>query len=110
MLRISVKIQIAQQTKISNDLLIIARIESFIFNKGLKDALLRAEMYSKAGADAIMIHSKEKTANEVFKFSKVLSNPNFLNLWLLYQVLTQALLKINLRKMVLVSLFTLTKC
>ena len=64
------KIQIAQQTKISNDLLIIARIESFIFNKGLKDALLRAEMYSKAGADAIMIHSKEKTANEVFKFSK----------------------------------------
>ena len=27
-------------------------------------------MYSKAGADAIMIHSKEKTANEVFKFSK----------------------------------------
>ncbi len=64
------KIQIAQRTKISNDLLIIARIESFIFNKGLKDALLRAEMYSKAGADAIMIHSKEKTANEVFKFSK----------------------------------------
>ena len=45
-----------------------------------------------------MIHSKEKTANEVFKFSKSFINPNFLNLWLLYQVLTQAITEDQLKK------------
>ncbi len=54
----------------SNDFLVIARIESFILGKGLKDALKRAEIYSKAGADAILIHSKEKTPNEIFSFAK----------------------------------------
>mgnify|MGYP006077376651 CR=1 FL=1 len=54
----------------SNDFLVIARIESFILGKGLKDALRRAEIYSKAGADAILIHSKEKTPNEIFSFAK----------------------------------------
>ena len=63
------KISLAKETKISNDLFIIARIESFIFNKGLKDALHRAEMYSKAGADAIMIHSKANNPKEIFAFS-----------------------------------------
>ncbi len=53
-----------------NDFLVIARIESFIVGKGLKDALKRAEVYSKAGADAILIHSKEKTPNEIFAFAK----------------------------------------
>ena len=54
----------------SNDFLVIARIESFIVGKGLKDALNRAEIYSKAGADAILIHSKEKTPSEIFTFAK----------------------------------------
>jgi phosphoenolpyruvate phosphomutase len=54
----------------SNDFMVIARIESFIVGKGLKDALKRAEIYSKAGADAILIHSKEKTTNEIFAFAK----------------------------------------
>ena len=54
----------------SNDFLVIARIESFIVGKGLKDALSRAEIYSKAGADAILIHSKEKTPAEIFSFAK----------------------------------------
>jgi len=54
----------------SNDFLVIARIESFIVGKGLKDALNRAEIYSKAGADAILIHSKEKTPAEIFSFAK----------------------------------------
>ncbi len=56
--------------RISNDFMVIARIESFILGKGLKDALKRAEIYSKAGADAILIHSKEKTPNEIFSFAK----------------------------------------
>ena len=54
----------------SKDFMVIARVESFIVGKGLKDALKRAEVYSKAGADAILIHSKEKTPNQIFKFAK----------------------------------------
>ena len=54
----------------SEDFMVIARIESFIVGKGLKDALKRAEVYSKAGADAILIHSKEKTPAEVFSFAR----------------------------------------
>ncbi len=54
----------------SNDFMVIARIESFIVGKGLNDALKRAEIYSKAGADAILIHSKEKTPFEIFSFAK----------------------------------------
>jgi len=54
----------------SKDFMVIARIESFILGKGLKDALKRAEIYSKAGADAILIHSKEKTPKEIFTFAK----------------------------------------
>ncbi len=54
----------------SQDFMVIARIESFILGKGLKDALNRAEIYSKAGADAILIHSKEKTPSQIFSFAK----------------------------------------
>ena len=54
----------------SKDFMVIARIESFIVGKGLNDALKRAEIYSKAGADAILIHSKEKSPKEIFSFSK----------------------------------------
>ena len=54
----------------SQDFMVIARIESFIVGKGLKDALNRAEIYSKAGADAILIHSKKKTPGEIFSFAK----------------------------------------
>ena len=53
-----------------NDFMVIARIESLILKKGLKDSLNRAEIYSKAGADAILIHSKHKNPNEIFSFAK----------------------------------------
>jgi len=64
------KIIKAKDTKISDDFLIIARIESFILGKSLVDALKRAEAYSKAGADAILIHSKDSTPSKVFSFAK----------------------------------------
>ena len=64
------KIKTICNSRNSNDFLFIARIESFILGKGLNDALKRAEIYSKAGADAILIHSKEKTPNEIFSFAK----------------------------------------
>ena len=64
------KIKQICKSRQSNDFLVIARIESFIVGKGLNDALKRAEVYSKAGADAILIHSKEITPNEIFAFAK----------------------------------------
>jgi phosphoenolpyruvate phosphomutase len=64
------KIKQICKTRNSNDFLAIARIESFIVGKGLNNALKRAEIYSKAGADAILIHSKEKTPKEIFSFAK----------------------------------------
>ncbi len=64
------KIKKICDTRHSADFMVIARIESFIVGKGLQDALKRAEVYSKAGADAILIHSKEKTPIEIFSFAK----------------------------------------
>jgi len=64
------KISQACKSRQSKDFFVIARIESFILKKGLNDALKRAEVYSKAGADAILIHSKEKTPKEIFSFAK----------------------------------------
>ena len=64
------KIKKICNTRKSKNFMIIARIESFILGKGLGDALKRAEIYSKAGADAILIHSKQKTPAEIFSFAK----------------------------------------
>jgi len=64
------KIAAAKRSKVSEEFMIIARIESFILGKTLKDALKRANAYSKAGADAILIHSKENNPKQIFSFSK----------------------------------------
>ena len=75
------KIKKVCKTRQSKDFLVIARIESFVLGKGLNDALKRAEIYSKAGADAILIHNKEKTANQIFTFAKKFkNNKNFIPL------------------------------
>ncbi len=64
------KISIGKKAQSSDDFMIIARIESFILNKDVKDAMRRAKKYVEAGADGIMIHSKSKKPNEVFSFSR----------------------------------------
>tara|TARA_Y100001970_G_scaffold291718_1_gene429990 strand:- start:1153 stop:2460 length:1308 start_codon:yes stop_codon:yes gene_type:complete len=64
------KIKVAKKAKISDNFMIIARIESLILGKKIEDALKRADEYSKAGADAILIHSKEKNPKEIFAFAK----------------------------------------
>ena len=64
------KIRAGINSRISDDFLIIARIESLILEKGMKDALNRAKAYTRAGVDAIMIHSKKKNPKEIFQFSK----------------------------------------
>ena len=69
-LQFAKKIKKIVETRNSKDFMIIARIESFILNKGIEDAIKRAEIYSKAGADAILIHSKSRTPKEIFLFAK----------------------------------------
>jgi len=50
--------------------MIIARTEALIAEKGMPEALQRATAYETAGADAILIHSKKNTSDEVFEFSE----------------------------------------
>jgi len=67
----SKKINAGKNAKTTNEFFIIAKIESLVLKKGIKDAVKRAKAYIKAGADAIVIHSIEKTPKEVFKFCKI---------------------------------------
>jgi len=64
----SKKISDAVNAKKTEDFFVIARIESLILDKGIDDALIRAESYLKAGSDGILIHSKSKSEKEIFKF------------------------------------------
>lgn len=64
------KINKGKQSQITEDFMIIARIESLILKKGVYDALIRAKAYIESGADGIMIHSKEKDAKEIFDFCR----------------------------------------
>lgn len=62
------KITQGKKAQVTGDFMIIARIESLILKKGLQDALERAKAYIEAGADGIMIHSKEKEPSEILEF------------------------------------------
>ena len=63
------KLIAAKEAKESEDFMIIARIEALISGLGMKEALKRADAYEKAGADVILIHSKQKNPNEIFEFT-----------------------------------------
>lgn len=62
------KISSGKKALITEDFMIFARIESLILKKGMEDALARAKAYIDAGADGIMIHSREKDGSEIKKF------------------------------------------
>jgi|TARA_B110000444_G_scaffold253700_1_gene285002 phosphoenolpyruvate phosphomutase / 2-hydroxyethylphosphonate cytidylyltransferase len=62
------KISEGKKSQVTDDFMIIARIESLILEAGMEDALLRSKKYIDAGADAIMIHSKHKNPDEIFEF------------------------------------------
>ena len=64
------KISAGKSAQVTNDFMIIARVESLILKKGMQDAVDRAKAYLKAGADGIMIHSKEKSPDEILQFCK----------------------------------------
>jgi phosphoenolpyruvate phosphomutase len=62
------RLSIGKRAQITEDFMIIARIESLILDQGVDDAVRRAEAYIGAGADGIMIHSKRESPDEVFEF------------------------------------------
>mgnify|MGYP006082894071 CR=1 FL=1 len=70
------KISRGKLAQISDDFMIIARIESLILEAGMEDALTRADAYIKAGADGIMIHSKHKNPAEIIEFMQKFREKN----------------------------------
>ena len=64
----SAKIAAGKKAQLTDDFMIIARIESLILEKGMEDALERADAFVKAGADGIMIHSRKKDPAEILEF------------------------------------------
>ena len=63
------KIIAAREAKQNKEFMIIARTEALIAGMGMNEALKRAHAYEDAGADAILIHSKKNTPDEIFEFS-----------------------------------------
>ena len=63
------KIIAAQEAKENPNFMLIARTEALISGMGMKEAIKRANAYERAGADAILIHSKQDSPNEIFEFA-----------------------------------------
>ena len=64
------KIIAAIESKQNKNFMVIARVEALISGMGMDEALKRASAYEKAGADAILIHSKQNTPDEIFQFTE----------------------------------------
>ncbi len=64
----SAKIAAGKKAQLTDDFMIIARIESLILEQGMEDALARAHAFVAAGADGIMIHSRKKEPDEILEF------------------------------------------
>ena len=62
------KIIAAKNSKTNENFMIIARVEALIAGLGVDEATKSANAYEKAGADAILIHSKKETPDEIFEF------------------------------------------
>jgi len=63
------KIKAGKDSQTDPDFSIVARLEAFIAGRGLGEALKRAEAYHDAGADAVLVHSKQSTADEIVSFA-----------------------------------------
>lgn len=68
------KIKAAKDTQSDPDFCVVARVEALIAGLGQAEALRRAEAYYKAGADAILIHSKIASADQILDFMKAWQN------------------------------------
>ncbi|MDR1909184.1 MAG: phosphoenolpyruvate mutase [Spirochaetaceae bacterium] len=62
------KISVGKQAQVTRDFMIIARLESLIAGFPVSDALRRARAYVKAGADGVMIHSREEVGDDIREF------------------------------------------
>lgn len=62
------KIKAAKDTQQDSDFCVVARTEAFVVGRGLDEALNRADAYYRAGADAILVHSKIATSEEIISF------------------------------------------
>jgi len=62
------KINAGKESQVTDDFMIISRIESLILDAGMQDALDRSQAYIEAGTDVIMIHSRMKEPQEIFEF------------------------------------------
>ena len=65
------KIKAAKDTQYDSDFCVVARVEAFIAGWPIEEVIKRADAYCNAGADAILIHSKISTADQIFSFMKV---------------------------------------
>lgn len=72
----SEKIAAGKKAQLTDDFMIIARIESLILEQGMEDALNRARAFVKAGADGIMIHSRKKSPDEILEFCDAFRKEN----------------------------------
>jgi len=64
------KISEAKRAQVTDDFMVIARIESLILEAGMEDAIIRAKAFLQAGADGIMIHSRRKEPAEIMEFCR----------------------------------------
>lgn len=64
----------AVKDTVAEDLVLVARIEALIGGHGMNEALLRAHAYAGAGADAILIHSRKSSADEILSFVSAWQN------------------------------------
>jgi phosphoenolpyruvate phosphomutase len=62
------KLRAAKDTQRDPDFTVVARCEALITGMGMGEALYRAEAYREAGADAVLVHSKQATADEIVEF------------------------------------------
>lgn len=70
------KIEAGKKAQLTDDFMIIARIESLILEQGMEDAIKRARAYVQAGADAIMIHSRKSLPDEILAFCDLFRQEN----------------------------------
>jgi phosphoenolpyruvate phosphomutase len=64
------KIVAGRKVRLSSDFMLVARIEALVAGNEMGDAVMRAEHYLRAGADAIVIHSRKKTPDEILEFGR----------------------------------------
>jgi phosphoenolpyruvate phosphomutase len=62
------KIRAAKEAQRDDDFVVVARVEALIAGHGMAEALKRGEAYRRAGADAVLIHSRERHPDEILQF------------------------------------------